>query len=143
MPEPYRTRRRVEFRDTDAAGIMHFSTFFTAMEQAEHQMLRDLGLSVMHPYQDATLSWPRVSAHCDYHVPLRFEDIVDIEVGVSRIGTRSVAYRFQFFHDKTLVATGELVAVCCVFSELHSATSIAIPEEIRVLLARHAVTEGS
>ena len=40
MPEPYRTTRRVEFRDTDAAGIVHFSAFFFYMESVEHEFLR-------------------------------------------------------------------------------------------------------
>jgi 4-hydroxybenzoyl-CoA thioesterase/acyl-CoA thioester hydrolase len=35
MTPSFITTRRVEFRDTDAAGIMHFSVFFTAMESAE------------------------------------------------------------------------------------------------------------
>jgi 4-hydroxybenzoyl-CoA thioesterase/acyl-CoA thioester hydrolase len=42
----FHTARRVEFRDTDAAGIMHFSTFFNRMEEAEHELLRTLGTSV-------------------------------------------------------------------------------------------------
>ncbi|MCG8653286.1 MAG: hypothetical protein MI861_25835, partial [Pirellulales bacterium] len=39
----FSTKRRVEFRDTDAAGIVHFSAFFPMMEAAEHEMLRSLG----------------------------------------------------------------------------------------------------
>ncbi len=46
MSEAYRTTRRVEFRDTDAAGIVHFSAFFFYMESVEHEFLRQLGLSV-------------------------------------------------------------------------------------------------
>src|SRR5688572_30626127 len=42
----YKTSRRIEFRDTDAAGIAHFSVFFTFMEEAEHEFLRHVGLSV-------------------------------------------------------------------------------------------------
>ena len=49
MPSPFIMRRRVEFRDTDAAGIAHFSVFFPWMEQAEHEVLRQLGLSVHLP----------------------------------------------------------------------------------------------
>ncbi len=44
---PFRTTRRVEFRDTDMAGIMHFSAFFTTLESVEHEFLRSLGLSVV------------------------------------------------------------------------------------------------
>ena len=46
MP-PLTTRRRVEFRDTDAAGIVHFSAFFVWMESAEHELLRAAGVPVV------------------------------------------------------------------------------------------------
>ena len=41
-----RTSRRVEFCDTDMAGIVHFANFFRWMESAEVEFLRSLGLSV-------------------------------------------------------------------------------------------------
>ncbi|MEL7264077.1 MAG: hypothetical protein AAFP69_04590, partial [Planctomycetota bacterium] len=47
--DPFSIQRRVEFRDTDAAGIVHFSAFFPFMETAEHAFLRSLGLSVFQP----------------------------------------------------------------------------------------------
>ena len=46
MAHEYHTRRRIEFVDTDMAGIVHFSRFYVFMEQAEHELLRSLGLSV-------------------------------------------------------------------------------------------------
>ena len=47
MSESFRSTRRIEFRDTDAAGIVHFSAFFYYMESVEHEFLRQLGLSVL------------------------------------------------------------------------------------------------
>ena len=38
----FRTRRRVEFVDTDMGGIVHFSRFFVFMETAEHEFLEAL-----------------------------------------------------------------------------------------------------
>ncbi|MCA9225545.1 MAG: acyl-CoA thioesterase, partial [Planctomycetales bacterium] len=64
MGERFRTQRRVEFCETDAAGIAHFSAFFTYMEQAEHALLRELGTSVVRHEGEAVVSWPRVSASC-------------------------------------------------------------------------------
>ena len=46
MTTPFVTTRRVEFGDTDMAGIMHFANFFRFMEAAETDFLRSLGLSV-------------------------------------------------------------------------------------------------
>ena len=92
----YRTSRRVEFRDTDAAGIVHFSVFFTWMETAEHELLRGLGLSVVSKDETGTITWPRVAVRCDYQGPVRFEEMVEIEVQVAKIGSKSVTYDFQF-----------------------------------------------
>ena len=134
----FRTQRLIEFRDTDAAAIMHFSAYFLVMEQAEHAMLRDLGMSVMYPYKDGTISWPRVSANCDYKSPLRFEEIVDIDVTVTRLGNKSVEYTFDFSLDDTPIATGKFVVVCCYFSQTEHAISIPIPADIREKLNKYS-----
>src|SRR6056297_4299044 len=115
----FRTERRVEFRDTDAAGIVHFSAFFPMMEAAEHQMFRSLGLSVM-PQGDANehdrslqVTWPRVAASCHYRAAAKFEDLLEISVEVAKIGRSSVTYRFLFSRGQTLIAEGEMTSVCC------------------------------
>ncbi|MEX0714760.1 MAG: acyl-CoA thioesterase, partial [Pirellulales bacterium] len=74
----FRATRRVEFRDTDAAGIAHFSCFFHYMEEVEHAFLRQLGLSVVMSDDQGTMSWPRVAATCQYQGAVRFEDVLDI-----------------------------------------------------------------
>src|SRR5437764_933878 len=113
MPEVFRTTRRVEFRDTDAAGMVHFSVFFNYLEAAEHEFLRSLGLSVFQPDGKGTLTWPRVSASCDYRQTLKFEDIFEIELSISRLGTKSVTYAGRFLRDDVELATGRLTTVCC------------------------------
>ena len=55
--------RRVEFADTDMAGIIHFANYYRYMEEAEHSFFRSLGLSIMQPQPDGSvIGWPRVSA---------------------------------------------------------------------------------
>jgi len=46
MSQTFKHRRIIEFRDTDMAGIVHFSNFFSYMEQAEHAFLRSVDLGV-------------------------------------------------------------------------------------------------
>ena len=72
MAEPFRTIRRVEFHETDMAGIVHFSNFFRYMEAAEHEFLRSRGLSVVLDWEGQRLTFPRVAASCDFRRPLRF-----------------------------------------------------------------------
>lgn len=135
-------QRRVEFRDTDAAGIVHFSAFFPMMEAAEHEMLRALGMSVLPIGGQGDLpsvTWPRVSASCDYVSAARFEDILTISVQVARMGSSSVEYRFRFSREDQLIAEGSMTAVCCqLISESHvRLAKTAIPDVIRQLLAKH------
>src|SRR5687768_5878351 len=126
MPS-FRTTRRVEFRDTDMAGIMHFSAFFTVLESVEHEFLRSLGLSVVTNDTEGQLGWPRVSASCDFKGAVKFEDVLDIELVIARLGEKSVTYQFTVDHAGRRVADGRIVAVCCRLSHGHPLQGIAIP----------------
>lgn len=127
---PFVTTRRVEFNHTDAGGIMHFSVFFLMMEQAEHELLRHLGLSVMSEHAGHPLSWPRVSARCDYRHPARFEDVLEIHLGIARIGQRSLTYQSEFRLGQRAIASGQLVAACCTFEPGKKIQVIQIPADI-------------
>src|SRR5258705_11859497 len=113
MPSVFTTSRRVEFRDTDAAGIAHFSVLFVYLEEAEHAFLRHVGLSVHVRDEDQTISWPRVSAQCDFKSAVEFEDVVEIVVRIERLGGTSVTYAFDVSHAGRPVAQGSMTSVCC------------------------------
>ena len=135
MGQPFRHDRRVEFRDTDAAGIVHFSVFFNYMEEAEHAMLRDLGECVLMVDETGPFSFPRVAARCDYRAPLRFGDVVTIEVAVAEIGESSVTYEFGFLLDGKPVADGQVTAVCCRLTDEGKPKSMPIPQNVAAKLA--------
>ncbi len=132
MAQIFTAQRRVEFRDTDMAGIVHFSVFFTYMEQTEHQWLRSLGLSVIDQMIDGNhISWPRVAAQCQYRRPLKFEQLVDVKMSIAKLGQSSVTYRHEFWHDGVLMAEGSITAVCCRMLHGQPPQSTPIPVVIR------------
>ena len=135
MPQTFKTTRRVEFSDTDAAGIMHFAAFFRFMEQAEHELLRSLDLSVLMHDDQGPISWPRVGAKCEFRSAARFEDILEIEVAIRRLGDKSISYGFAFECEGRDIAVGELTAVCCRMSNDMAPQSIAIPAWFREKLS--------
>ncbi len=143
MNQPYLTKRRVEFRDTDAAGIVHFSVFFTYMEQTEHDLLRHLGSSVMIHTDEDTFSWPRVAASCDYRSGARFEDSLDVAVWIAHLGTKSVKYRFRFSCGERLVAEGSTTAVYCRVRPHGQIMGIPIPDELRTKLTAYLIPDES
>jgi YbgC/YbaW family acyl-CoA thioester hydrolase len=114
MPYEFRLTRRVEFAETDMAGIVHFSNFFRMMEMAEHAFFRSLGSSIHAEVDGETIGWPRVSTSCDYARPLRFEDEVEIQLLVAEVRHRSIRYQFTFCNpvDRLEIARGSVVAVC-------------------------------
>jgi len=129
-----RIQRRIEFRDTDAAGIAHFSTYFNFMEEAEHEFLRRRGLSVFMRDAEGTISWPRVNAKCDYSSAVKFEDVITVETLLARVGAKSVTFTFQFLHDNREIAKGEITAVCCRIVPDAPPKGIVIPDDIRAKL---------
>ena len=89
-------RRRIEFYETDMAGIVHFSNYFRFMESTEHAFFRSLGLALHRDDGTSMSGWARVGAHCEYHLPLRYMDEVEVELTVRAKSKNSLAYDFVF-----------------------------------------------
>lgn len=127
----FRTRRRIEFVDTDMGGIVHFSRYLIFMETAEHQFLEALGTSVALQMGDRHIGWPRVAVSCEYRNPARFGETLDIELTVLRKGKKSMTYGFAFSVDSREVALGQVTSVCCELVPGQEVRAIPIPEFIR------------
>jgi acyl-CoA thioesterase FadM len=143
--------RRVEFAETDAAGIVHFSSFFLFMEQAEHALFRSLGLSVLRKRSalpsdpshslssassdstdQAAVSWPRVHCSCDFHAPAFFEDELSIDLTIERLGSKSLTYKHIVRRGQQVLASGTVTSVCSrVDPQSQQLISCPIPDSIR------------
>lgn len=120
--------RRVQFYETDAAGIVHFSCYFRYMEEAEHELWRSVGLSVAPP--DAEIGWPRVNATFDYQRPLRFEDVFEVRVRIDAMSKRTVRYGFDITKDGDAIGSGSLTVVCVRKDPDGAFKAVEIPTEI-------------
>jgi YbgC/YbaW family acyl-CoA thioester hydrolase len=134
MAFEFKLERRVEFSETDAASIVHFSNFFRYMESAEHAFFRSLGYSVMMKHFDPPLGFPRVHVECDYRAPLRFEDLVGVRLLVREKKPKALTYLFKF-HNLTAepaveVARGLVTVVCVTHQADGKLVSTRIPHEL-------------
>ena len=134
MAYEFKAQRRVEFSDTDMAGIMHYSNFFRFMETAEHGFYRSLGFSVVNSTLDPRVGWPRVHAECDYRKPLRFEDLVELHLLVTEKRSKALSFQFRFRkvtgESAEEVARGALTIVCVAHAPDGSMKAVPIPQEI-------------
>lgn len=99
-------QRRVQFADTDAAGVVHFSRLLCYVEEAEHALLEKLGIPLF-----GNGGWPRVRVECDYSAPLRMGEEVDIVMEPAELGTSSILWRFTVRKQEAICATGSFKAV--------------------------------
>ncbi|MFQ5708676.1 MAG: acyl-CoA thioesterase [bacterium] len=130
MSYEFHTIRKIEFADTDMAGICHFARFFVFMETAEHEFLNSLGSSVATEIEGDKIGWPRLAATCEYLSPARFEDVLDIHLTVLRKGTKSMTYDFIFTRAGVTIARGQLTTACCICNPGEEIRAIPIPEFI-------------
>lgn len=121
---------RVQFSETDMAGVVHFSNFFKWMEEVEHDFFRSRGLSVQldHPLGD--IGWPRVNVSCDFAAPARFEDQVTLRFTLTRLGEKSLSYEVEFLLDDKRLALAKATSVCCLVSD-GGLKAIPIPPDVR------------
>ncbi|HVR07376.1 MAG TPA: thioesterase family protein [Thermoanaerobaculia bacterium] len=143
----YRTRRRIEFSDTDAGGIAHFARFFVFMEIAEHELLRALGVDPGASRRDdgRLIGWPRVASACEFLSPVRFGDVIDIHVQVVKVGRTSLTFGFEVSHAGRPVARGRVTTVCAILDAPEGIQPTPIPAALRSLLegSSQEVVRGS
>ncbi len=134
MAYEFKHQRRIEFYETDMAGIVHFSNYFRFMESAEQAFLRSLGFSVVMEHLDPPVGFPRVHAECDYKAPLRFEDVVEIHLLVREKRAKVVTCEFRFRNlsaePVVEVARGVMTMVCVTRGPNGVMVSVPIPAQV-------------
>ena len=134
MPSEFTYRRRVQFAETDLAGIVHFSTMFRYMEEAEHALWRACGLSIAE--RGGPFGWPRLRAAMEFRNPLRFEDEFEVVVRIPELKTRTIEYEFSLRRGDTVIAVGTIGVVCVRKSPDGTMKATEIPAEIASGLQR-------
>jgi YbgC/YbaW family acyl-CoA thioester hydrolase len=135
MAHEFKMIRRVEFADTDMAGIAHFSALMRYMEETEHAFYRSLGFSVHEHRGEEIRGFPRLEASCKFFGAMWFEDEIEIELLVKRKQVKTIAYVFNFRRvgDETnkVLARGEMTVV---YASKHNVTlkinALALPNDI-------------
>ena len=131
--------RRVEFHDTDQAGIIHFSNYFKFMDTAVAEFFRSLGLpGPLTRYWGGNgadeFDWIYLNASCQFKQPARFDDLLEIRIWLKKIGNSSATFTISFRKDGQELACGEMLAVCCKTNNGHP-KSCQIPPEVRGRMA--------
>ena len=131
----YTSTRKIEFSETDMAGLVHFSNFFKYMETAERDFFEAAGVDLIRTKPGELVGWPRVRAECKFSAPLRFGDTIDIHIAVKAVKDRSIDYQFRIFRreeggGRTQAAKGHMTTVLTGLTTDGSLQSAELPDHV-------------
>ena len=121
----------MEFAETDMAGVVHFSWIARYMEEAEHALWREAGLSIVP--SGSPLGFPRVAISIDFKAPLFFEEEFEDHVRLTSVSRRTLTYAHTIIRGATVIATGTMTAAC-VKNDPPPMRAVEIPQRILDLL---------
>ena len=136
MHYEHTSTRRIEFSETDMAGLVHFSNFFKYMETAERDFFDAAGVDLIATKPGELVGWPRARAECKFSAPLRFGDTIKIHLAVKAVKDRAIDYQFRIFrHDEdgtlTQAGKGHMTTILAQLGQNGELQSIELPEDLR------------
>ena len=129
--QPFIWESRIRFVDTDASGRIHYTALLRHFEAAEFEFLRAIGCPYT-SFLSEGVGFPRVHVECDYRSAIRYDDLLEIEVSVGRIGRTSVQLKFRVLKGEVEAAAGNVVIASM---DRQTQRSVAIPAGVREKLA--------
>ncbi len=125
-PFKFSARTRVGFSDTDAQGIVYYGRYNPYFDLARVEYLRMLGQ--LHRESDG--DFVMRANDVEYFAPARFDDELEIDARVSRIGRTSITFEFAAYKlpDDTLLVTAHQTLVYVDFEERKA---LAVPDDYR------------
>lgn len=107
---------RVYYEDTDLGGVVYYANYLKFLERARTEWLR-----ARHVEQDELLAehgvvFVIVEAHIRYHLPARFNEVLDVGVEVSEASRAQIAFE-QTIHRGESLLVGGMVRAACVDAE--------------------------
>lgn len=127
---PFRFEARIRFIDTDSSGRIHYTAMFRYFESAEIEFLRTLGVTY-----DMRIGYnlPRVHVECDFMRVIGHDDLITVEVSLTKLGRSSIRFEFRTFKADELAARGVVVVVC---ADRQTLRAVPIPDGLRAKLAQ-------
>jgi acyl-CoA thioester hydrolase len=108
----HRLQERIRWSDIDSSGIILWSAYTRLVEMAETELFRVAGFPYGTLWDQLDVWLPRVQFHIDYRSPVRLDDLLDVEIWISRIGRSSIRVELAIKNqDGGLAAEAYLVVV--------------------------------
>jgi acyl-CoA thioester hydrolase len=134
----------VDFSDTDAGGLVHFTSILRWVERAESAWLKSLGVVPFEVFPDGSYhGFPRISVKCDYKVPFLPGEAFRVVLAPKRIGTTSFAYFFKILKNGIISAEGEITIVYARARRGGDFKKLPLPEQLTCLKPQKHISHAN
>ena len=134
------SRVRVRYAETDQMGVVYHANYFVWFEVGRTDLLRGSGWSYRELEGDG-VSLPVIQASCDYRLPARYDD----ELEIRTTGAILTHVRVEFTYEVVRISDGaSLVTGRTVHAALdRDGRPCRLPARVRALFERQALGAGS
>ena len=119
-------RHEVKYYECDRMGVTHHSNYVRFMEEARVDWLDQLGFGFEKIEAENVFS-PVISVTCDYKRPTTFKDVIEIEVGISKMTEMKFDFTYTMRVDGKVVCVGQS-SHCFIENNRPVALSKRLPE---------------
>lgn len=139
---PVAVQERVRWSDCDPLGIIYYGTYIRFFEVAENEMFRLAGLPYHVLRVERQVQLPRKAFQVEFHSPAEMDELVEIRVGVSRLGETSLTMRFEAYRASDLRHRAS-ASLTVVSVEKESITKRPLPQFVKDALKPYLVPPGA
>ncbi|MFD1360834.1 acyl-CoA thioesterase [Lentibacillus salinarum] len=133
---------RVNWGDTDKAGIVYYPNFFKWFDIAGHQFFRDCNISPAYLEKEHNTIVALLDAQCTFENPILYDDIITIHTEVEKLTSKTIKFRHIIARGETVMGRGYEIRGWVKQSE-HGIKTEHIPDNIRQVLEEDKHTTDS
>ena len=127
-----RTSVRVRYAETDRMGVVYYANYLVWFEVGRTEWLREAGWNYRAMERDG-ISLPVIEAHCEYRLPARYDDEIEIRTRATLLTPVRVRFDYDVMRagDEAITASGHTVHAALDASR----RPCRLPERVREMLA--------
>ena len=134
----FRHSLRVRFQECDPQGVVYFARYPEYYDIAVTELWRS-ALGSYGAMVEAGTDMVVAEQSIRYRAPARFDDVVDVDIAIDRLGETSMLSSYTIGRDGETLAEG---AFRHVFIDVATKAKTPIPQDIRAALAGYLTGDG-
>ena len=102
---------RVRYTECDPMGVAHHTAYPVWFEMGRTELLRGTGVSYRELEGEGAFL-AVVSLEVRYRRPARYDDLLELETSITKIGVAKICHEYKLFRDGELLTTAATTLAC-------------------------------